>query len=271
MKKALLFLIIGCQCVTVPSARAAVAIKKAAPVATKESSGASSVSSMLPAVIELVQGVRELSNKSRELTAECVPTQAEINFVNETMKEWAKTGAMSSGEVATRLKMSPCVGNWSYKERAREALISGSDTNLCYDSFNSTSDKGMIWENYPKASLVADLCTDGTSTCKDKKTKSNIYEIFNLIDFVDADYSKQEATMAGKILSKVETCSSAKLNAKKRAMWGEFIVSTVGNVGQGTNTAAIMESVSTLSSSGGGGGLGSLGSLGSIATQFLNK
>ena len=75
--------------------------------------------------------------------------------------------------------------------------------------------------------------------------------------------------MAAKLIAKIEDCSNAKLSAKKKAMWGEFLISTVGSVGQSTNTGAIMESVSGIAAS--GGGIQSLQSLGAIATQFLNK
>ena len=74
--------------------------------------------------------------------------------------------------------------------------------------------------------------------------------------------------MAAKLLSRMENCSYAKLSAKKRAMWGDFLISTVGNMGQSTNTDAIMQSVSGVTS---GGGIGGLSSLGAIVQQFSNK
>ena len=72
--------------------------------------------------------------------------------------------------------------------------------------------------------------------------------------------------MAGVLISKIENCSYAKLNAKKKALWGEFLVDTVGNLGQKTNTATIMQTVGSVANS---GGMGALQSLGSVATQFI--
>ena len=56
-------------------------------------------------------------------------------------------------------------------------------------------------------------------------------------------------------------------------MWGEFLVGTVGGLGQKTDTATIMQTVSGMANSfsGGGGGLQSLGGLKDLASQFLAK
>ena len=124
----------------------------------------------------------------------------------------------------------------------------------------------MVWYLFPKAT-VATYCADMATTCseKNKRTVSDIYEIFNLVDFSEADYTKAEATRAGRIIAKIEKCSSAKLSARKRALWGDFLMETIGNVGQPTNTGAIMQSVGGIV---GGGGLSSIGA---IASQFLDK
>jgi len=92
---------------------------------------------------------------------------------------------------------------------------------------------------------------------------SDIYEIFNLIDFGADDYTASEATMAAKLLNKIESCSNAKLSAKKKAMWGEFLIDTVGNLGQGN-----MQQVQSMS---GMGGLGAISSLGGIVGQTFDK
>ena len=72
--------------------------------------------------------------------------------------------------------------------------------------------------------------------------------------------------MASTLISKIENCSYAKISAKQRALWGDFLVSTMGNLGQKTNTGTILQTVSGVANS---GGSGALQSLGSIATQFL--
>ena len=95
----------------------------------------------------------------------------------------------------------------------------------------------------------------------------NIYDIFNLVTFSEADYTADELKMASRLMTKIEQCSNSKLNAKKRAMWQEFLVDTVSNLGQSTSTGSIVQAVGGLTS--GGGGMSSLGTLGSFVTQTL--
>ena len=269
MKKALMFFVATAICAHAPVARGAVAVKKAAPVAAQSNGGTAGAASLVPSVLSLVSGVQQLNAKQKELTAECVPSATEVSFVDGVIKEWAKTGAMTAADVERALGRRACTGGRRYATDIQ--LAAGTDMNdICFDNYNSDSDKGMVWYNFPKVGK-ATYCADGSPTCsaKNQKNVSDMYEIFNLVDFTTADYTKKEAETAAKIISKIETCSNAKLNAKKRAMWGEFIVNTVSTVGKPTSTDTIMQSVSGVVSS--GGGLGGLSSLGSIATQFLDK
>lgn len=249
-------------------ASSAITIKKAAPVATQESSSSETTTSLVSTVLGLVNSVQQMNAKQKELTAECIPTSQEINFVDETMKEWAKTGSMSAKEVQSRLGRKPCNTSTGYETAVTIAAGTDSD-DICYNWFTGSAEDGTIWAGYPKVGK-ATYCSDGSRTCSDKnkKTVSDIYDIFNLIDFTEADYTATEATMAAKILSKVESCSYAKLNARKRALWGELLTNTVNNIGQPTNTGTIMQQVGAIAGSG-SSGLGGLSSLGSIATQFL--
>lgn len=267
MKKALIFCICIIQSVAGFSAMGAVTIKKAAPVATQETTASSTTASLVPTVLGLIGGVQQLNAQQKELTAECIPSSQEITFVDNTMKEWAKTGAASAKDIEKSLGRKPCraaVGGYA----ASVNVAAGTDMeNICYDYFGTDSDKNMVWYQFPKVGK-ATYCSDGSPTCseKNKKTKSDIYEIFNLIDFSAADYTTAEATMAAKLIAKIEKCSYAKLNAKKKAMWGEFLVDTISNVGQSTNTGTIMQQVGNIS----GGGLGSLSSIGGFVTQFAD-
>lgn len=251
-------------------ADAAVSVKKAAPVATKEASKTDASASLVNSVIGLVTSVQTLNAQQKALTEDCIPTSSEINFVDKTIKEWAMTGAMSASEVENKMgHAKPCDNiTGSYRLSAERAENTELNETVCYDTFNSSSDKGAIWENYPKVGM-AEFCPGGDLTCKNKKKVSNIYEIFNLVDFEAKDYTPQEATMAAKLLDKIERCSNAKLSAKKRALWGEFLTNTLSNVGQKTNTANILQQVTAVSNS--GGGLGALSGLGGIATQYLDK
>jgi hypothetical protein len=247
---------------------AAVQVKKASPVATKSSAGTEGAASLVPTVIGLVSGVIEMNAKQNALTAECIPSSAEMTFVDNTIKEWAKTGQVTAAAIKTRLRREPCLAASNGYATAASAMASPGLT-VCYNHFKGVGNDGMVWEGFPKTGKGT-YCKSGAYTCSgsDLITVSDTYDLFNLIDFGPADYTPAEATMAAKLLSKVEACSSSRLNAKKKALWGEFLVSTAGSLGQKTNTGTIMDQVGGIAT---GGGAGALGSLGSIATQFMNK
>ncbi len=258
------FLCAGVALLSLPAM--AVTIKKAAPVAkTETSSVAESAGSLVPTVIGLYNNVQQLTATQKALTAECEPSSQEISFVDSIVKEWAKTGAATADEVQTRLGVKRCsVADGGYSVAVK--IAAGTDgMDLCYDYFD---DKLMVWNGFPKVGKTS-YCTDGAPTCSDKskETVSNIYDIFNLVDFSAADYTAAEATMAANLLTKIETCSYAKLSAKKKAAWGGFLVDTIGGLGQGTNTSSIMDSVGSLTA---GGGF-DVSSLGGIAMQFMDK
>lgn len=266
MKKlvfSILFISYALICVSVD---AAVTVKKAAPVATKQASVTDTTASLLPTVINLVSNVQALNAQTKALTAECIPTSQEITFVNNIVKEWAKTGAMNADEAEKKMGYGPCrSATGGYRGQVEQNALSDTQSVLCYDWFD---DKNSVWYKFPQVG-VGYYCSDGSliQGCseKNKKTVSNIYDVFNLVDFVEADYTPTEATMAGKMIAKIEKCSNAKLSAKKRELWGNFLVTTIGGVGQKTNTATIMDSVTNLTSGGG------LSFIGSIATQFLDR
>ena len=272
MKRNFLFLVVG-LCVATSVAQGAITIKKAAPVATKQASAMDAGASLIPTVLNLVGGIKQLNQQQKELTAECSPTAQELDFVNRTIKEWAKTGAATADEVETSLGMKRCTTGpvGGYQASVRVAAGVDESSIICYDYFAGSGNDNMVWAGFPMA-VKTYYCADGslTSSCdeKDRREVSNIYDVFNLIDFAEADYTPTEATMAAKLIAKIEKCSYAKLNARKKAMWGDFLVETIGNVGQKTNTGAIMQTVSGVANT---GGVGALQSLGGIATQFLDR
>lgn len=269
MKKPLLFFI--AVLMAVQGTASAVTIKKASNVKKQETSVKDMGASLVPTIMGLVSSVQEISKKQKELTEECKPTSQEIQWVNNMIKEWAKTGASTADEVKSKLGMEPCpTPEGGYEQNIKLAADIDDDTLRCYDWFGGDANKSNVWYRFPMAKL-AYYCSDGSlDSCAEKNRKyvSNIYDVFNLVDFTNADYSKDDATQAQKLTDKIEKCSYAKLDAKKKAIWGEFLVNTIGNVGQKTNTGTIMQSVSGIASS---GGLGGLSSLGGIASQFLNK
>ncbi len=259
-------ILMGILCCTAIAPAGAVTIKKAAPVSsnTVATSSSDASSSLITSVIGLASSISTLNQQTRALTAECQPTSQEINFVDTMVKEWAKTGAATAEEVQKALRRPRCTASNGYEMSVR--LNAGSDGTICYNWYGDDA-TDAVWYQFPRVGRTT-YCDDGTTTCstKERKTASDIYEIFNLVDFGTSDYTPAEATMAAKLMDKIEKCSSAKLSAKKRAMWGEFLTNTVSNMGQKTNTGAIMQQVQGLT--GGGGGLQSLGGL---AQQFLDR
>ena len=270
--KNILLLFVGVV-IAVHGTAGAVTIKKAAPVATKQTDVQDAGASLVPTALNLITGVMQLNQKQKTLTAECVPTNQEITFVNNIVKEWAKTGAATADEIeGSKMNgLKRCSTGNTYESTVRVSADLGDDGMICYDWFSD--DENAVWYKFPKATSTY-YCTDGSiSGCGEKSRQyvSNIYDVFNLVDFAEADYTTQEAKMAGNLIAKIEQCSFAKLNARKKALWGEFLVGTVGGLGQKTDTANIMETVSSMSGSLGGGGWQTLGSLGSLVPQLLNK
>ena len=269
MKKTLICFISGVL-MAQSGAMAAVTIKKAASVSKKETTVQDVGGSLVPTAISLYSTIQQLNQKQQQLSAECEPTSQEVNWVNDMIKEWAKSG----GIVKNNLNiggMEPCTNNRTYAESIKGNV--NFEEPICYETYNTEADAKMVWRNYPKASVTTYYVVDGeyanTGNVRNRTVASNIYDIFNLIDFGTEDYSADEAAMASKLMAKMEKCAPAKLNAKKLALWGDFVVSTVGGIGQKTNTGSIMDAVNGIISS--GGGMGAVQSLGGIATQLLDK
>lgn len=271
MKKTLIFFS-ALLCMNVQAVMGAVAIKKAAPVATQKATVMDDAASLTGTVMAIVSGVKDLTAKTNALTAECLPTSAEITFVDNVVKEWAKTGAATAKDVELALKRKPCdnvSGVGGYQASVKVAA-SVDGMKICYDTFRGAGNKGMVWENFPKVGK-ATYCEDGSVSCGNKqKTMSDIYEIFNLVDFTEDDYTAAEATMAGKLIAKIEKCSSARLSQAKRTLWGNYLVETIGGLGQKTGTADIMSTVGGVVNSG-SGAMGGLSSIGSFITNTMNK
>lgn len=265
-------LIFSVLSLVVPHAASAVTIKKAAPVATKKVEAKDAGASLVPTVIGLVSGVMQMNQQQKALTEECLPSTQEIQWVNTIVKEWAKTGAASAEDIETKLGRKACKGNESYDSTSRMAAGTDDTESICFDAYTGTANEGMVWAGFPEAKLIT-YCNDGSESCSDKeKVKvSNVYDIFNMVDFTQSDYTASELTMASKLMAKIENCSSAKLDARKKALWGEFLTTTIGSMGQKTNTASIMDVVGSVANVNKSNMGGALQSLGGVATQFLAK
>lgn len=273
MKKFLALLFVMPFMVTDVALGAAITIKKAAPVAaqnnTKEKLG-TDATSLIGTVMTLVGTVKDLGVRHKQLTEECIPSNSDITFVNNLVKEWAKAGGGSQRSMQSAMGGVPCtrVGEWAEEIERSEG---DKDDVGCFEAFVSSSDENTVWYNYPKAA-VARYCEDGSDDCKNKATVSNIYDIMALIDFSDKDYTTSELTQVVKLNEKIEHCSNAKLSARQKALWGEFLNNTVSGLGQKHDMSAILGGVTQVTDSvGSGGGMGALQSLTGLATQFIGQ
>ena len=258
-------------CVTGFSAMAAdFQRKKASSVKQQEKSGMESITtgSLLPGVIGLVSNVSALNKQQKELAAECVPNATEINWVNNMVKEYAKAGGTSAQKMFDAVKGGgdKCTGPDSYETSLKTTVTQKLEP--CTKVFEEAGDRGMIWENYPKAEYGY-YCADGMPTCAASKQKymTNMYKIFGAIDFTDVDYSADEDIMYRKIMEKAEKCSPENISKRNKEAYTSFITTTIANTGTSTNTGSIMQAVGGL----GSGGLSGLGSLAPTVTQFLDK
>ena len=248
----------------------AVTVKKAAPVSAKQTDKMASATSLLPTVIGLVGNVKGLSAKQQELSADCAPTSDELNTVNNLVKEWAKIGDVSSESAVSGLGDEPCSQSENNSGGAYEGFLNDHDDgDTCYETFSSTADKGTVWQGFPKASS-GKKCEDGNS--KNCKNVSNIYDVFAKVPFSDEDLTKSELSKITKLKEKAERCAPGKIKAAQRELYGNFLVQTLGSVGQSTGAAGTGSVLEAVSSMGGSGNIKSmLPSLGSMATQMLDK
>ena len=245
-------------------------VKKAAPVATKQVDKVETATSLLPTVVGLVANVKALSVQQQQLTADCAPTSSEIETVNNLVKEWARTGAVTSSAAES--------GLGSYCGESREKNNSGyyhnymeyADRNeTCFENFSSKEDEDTIWYLFPKASKT-EIC-DSVSK-KNCKNISNIYDVFAKIPFTEEDFTEAEAKKISKFIEKMNKCAPGKLNAARRELYGNFLTQALGSVGQSAGAAGTASVLEAVSSMGGSGDIKSvLPSLGQMAGQVLDK
>ena len=246
-------------------------VKKASSVKKQEQSGLDNITSnsLLPGVVNLVTNVAALKKQTEELKAECAPTTAEINWVNNMVKEYAKVGSTSADKMVAAVggKNGVC-GNDTYENSVLNSVSANLDP--CVPTFSEQGDQNMIWAGYPKAASAKYCPGDDVYMCADakKKTMSNIYKIFGAIDFVPEDYTESEASTYVKFMEKMEKCAPEKISARNRQAYTEFLKTTITGVGQNQNTATVWDMVGTLS---GGSGLSGISNVAGSVTQFLQQ
>lgn len=249
--------------------------KKADSVAKRDASTSTTNigASLLPTAATLVGNVIALNQQQKALTAECEPTSREITFVNNMIKEWAIAGATNPLANGSR-GMRKCDSGESY-----ESTVSGAGVGItidasavCYDTFSDADARGAVWAGFPKAAVV-EYCSDGGTTLsmcgKNKRKKmTNMWTLFDMIDFDNKDYTRTEASQAVALLQKASNCSGNKLAAKRLETFGGFITNTISTMGQPTNTGNVMSAVQGIV---GQTGIGGIGNLATVASQFLDK
>lgn len=281
MKKIVLFFAcLIAVCDDVCAAVKTFAPKKAQSVAVQETSLSTSSlgASLLPSVIGLATNVIQINKEQKELSAKCEPTDRDVNFVNNMVKEWAMAGAVNP-IASSEDKI--CGGSGeadSYKSWVQDNPESANDeSEMCFEVFKETADdkKEAVWNGFPKASL-AKYCSDGSelSDCSSGSTRkaTNMWAVFNMImgDFSDKDFTVEELKQATALLEKLDNCSAGKMAAKRKEAFGGLIMDSVNNIGNqsNTNTGSVVEMVSGLATQKGAGGIGGIANM---ATQFLGK
>jgi len=248
--------------------------KKADSVAKRDASTSTSDmgASLLPTAATLVGNVIALNQQQKALAAECEPSARDLEFVNRMVKEWAYAGATNPLAANSR-GFRACDNGETYEATVRRSGtgLSIDSALVCYDTFSKLDAHGAVWEGFPKAA-VAEYCTDGTAlnACSrnNRKKMTNMWTIFDMIDFDNKDYTIAEASQAQALLQKATNCSGNKLAAKRLESFGGFITSTIGNMGQKTNTTSVMDAVGSIVQT---TGIGGISGLAGVASQFLDK
>ena len=253
------------MCVGGDAGAANVTVKKASSVKKQETSGLETITSgsLLPGVIGLVSNVASLKKQTEELKAECVPNGTESAWVDNIVKEYAKTGAKSAKDMAGD---KPCGNDSGWDIEVAEARAIGQEP--CMPVFD---EEGTIWKGYPRVKTVK-YCSDlSDPQCADskKKNESNIYKIFGALDWTQEDYLVGEADMFIKMMEKTDKCAPEKITARNREAYANFVKQTISGAGQSQNTGAVYEAIGNLTGS--GGGLSGVGSLAPTVIQFLDK
>ena len=252
-----------------------VLVPKKASAVTKQDASASTTNvgaSLLPTAVNLATNVIALNQQQKALTAECEPNSREITFVNNLIKEWAIAGATNPLASGSR-GMRPCDSGESYESTVTGAGmgVTIDASAICYDTFSDADARGAVWAGFPKAAVV-EYCSDGgtLSMCgKNKRKKmTNMWTLFDMIDFDNKDYTRTEASQAVALLQKATNCSGNKLAAKRLETFGGFITNTISTMGQPTNTGNVMNAVTSIV---GQTGIGGIGNLATVASQFLDK
>ena len=251
--------------------------KKADSVAKRETSGSLNATgaSLGATAAVLAANVISLNQQQKALTAECEPTSREISFVNNMVKEWAIAGAVNPLEDGiSGLRRCDYEGFGETYESTVRQVSSGitiDSSSVCFDTFSESDARGAVWVGFPKAALV-EYCSDGgaLSMCgkNNRKKVTNMWTIFDMIDFDNQDYTRSESSQAVALLQKASNCSGTKLAAKRLEKSMGFVQNAINNIGQPTNTSDVMGAVQSIVGQSGGG---TIGNLATVAAQFLDK
>lgn len=277
MKKFFLFCGVICAMLCVADAFSATKVlmpKKADAVAKRDTTTttSNSAASLASTAVNLVGTAVALSRQQKALVAECEPDAKDVAFVNEMVKEWANAGAANPMKSKSRAQCGVDSNSPNYQSSVLGAIDGSSvdSARVCWDVFTEAEARGAVWAGFPKAA-VADVCGDGTGACakNSRKKYTNLWDIWAMIPFEDKDFTKSESSRATALNEKAKKCSPAKLAEKRMEQLGGFVLDSVGNIGQKTNTGSIMETVQSVVGNTSLGG--TLGGVAPILGQFLDK
>lgn len=256
-------------------------IKKASAVVEQKQENpiaAGTGTNLIGTAINLFQGIQTLQNQELALSKDCAPTNADVEYVNKMVKEYAKIANETADDMRRALT------NADYNESCRyKDTVGVPNVNVCYDAFdgsNEVSNAGgvytpiEIWGLYPKASESVHKCPQTNPSCTPSQEiyYSNIYEIYSRMGWTDADLLPDELSTHAKLMEKRDRCDPTELKRKKQELTGALITSTLSGVGTQQNTGNAIGQVTGLLgniSAGGGGSQGTMNGVTQSGLQML--
>ncbi|MDR0319509.1 MAG: hypothetical protein LBH81_02100 [Rickettsiales bacterium] len=256
--------------------------KKADVVATKEAPSAMSAGSLASTALALGLGAMNINQQFKALSASCVPSQTDINFVQRMVLEVAKTGV--NAKDFTSALGDECDYDGAFRENAIGRANNTIKTRCFEPIKNASSDsrnvngiivcsvasagnncestlEGAVLVGFPKVSSEQIKKSTGETVYA-----SNIHDIFAAVmgHFGPDDLLESEIASAQRLTALADQCSEVRLAAKQKEVWMGFAQEAIMGVSAGTLQANPMDALQAAGGMVGGGGMGSLIQAGSM-------
>jgi len=223
---------------------------------------------LITTALGMGMGIWQLTQEQQTLAAECRPSEAQIEWLNRMMREWARAGGINT--MAATHNQHVC--RISFAEHVRQSH--SNDFSMCHPIFpNTGANAGMIWQGFPMAA-IAYRCTDETAfgqicPLNRREYVTNAFEVWTWIGFSDNDFIGDETNQLARWREFVDRCGGDRLNARRQEMWGNFMMQQAAGIGQQQDLGSIMGQVSGVMGQGGTGPASTLLNLAPALTQNL--